>query len=284
MDLKRKMLRTKTPVEFYADLDDLWVKREDQACRLPGPQFSKTRGVFAHVERKAAEGIKTFGVLDTYHSQAGHAVARACQILDLECINFYPEYKHEPGCREPQESAAALGAKLIGLKAGMSAVLFNISKRVLRENHPDSYMMPNALKLIESVTETASEVGGGCRNMDVVIIPVSSGTIAAGVIHGYLGLESHPLPRFILHMGYSRSHDMMIAYVRSKIGAVLPMGDDFPSIELVDEGYSYKDKARRIAEVPFPCNHYYDMKTMDWWLRVGRKRFPTEQVLLWNIG
>jgi 1-aminocyclopropane-1-carboxylate deaminase/D-cysteine desulfhydrase-like pyridoxal-dependent ACC family enzyme len=272
------MLNVDTPVEHYADLDDLWVKREDQACRLPGPQFSKTRGVFAHVLQKTLEGVKTFGALDTYHSQAGHAVARACQILNVDCVNFYPEYKKEPGHRAPQDCAAALGAELVGIPAGMSAVLFNQAKRRLREGWPDSYLMPNALKLDESVTETAKEVGENCLGMDIVIVAVSSATIASGVIRGYL--ERNESPRFLLHLGYSRSHENMRVYIQNKVGLDI----ELPAIELVDEKYSYKHPAREILDLPFPCNHYYDMKTMCWWMREGRKRFPDKKVLLWNIG
>src|SRR5262245_58591009 len=102
------MLRSGTPVEHWPEYG-LYVKREDLACPPPGPPFSKTRGVYAHVKSRREEVI---GVLDTYHSQAGHAVARACEILGKQCWNFYPEFKHEPGPREPQYRAFKLGAEL----------------------------------------------------------------------------------------------------------------------------------------------------------------------------
>jgi len=278
MSHKELMLRTGTPVEHYPEMG-LWVKREDQACREPGPQFSKTRGVFAHIDRVAKENPKvhTFAALDTYHSQAGHAVARACQILGLRCINFYPEYKREPGHREPQDRAAACGAELIGLPAGMSAVLFNQARAMLRARYDDrAYMMPNALKLEESVRETAAEVCSQCLEADAVIVPVSSATIAAGVIQGFLAAERKP--PFILHLGYSRSHDTLLTYVRNKVGR-----EDLPPIELVDEKYAYKDKARGDGTPPFPCSPYYDLKTWRWWMREGRNRLGGK-VLFWNIG
>lgn len=281
-----EMLNIGTPIETYPELNDLRVKREDQACKEPGPQFSKTRGVYRHIATKVAEGVQLFGVLDTYHSQAGHAVARACQILGVHCINFYPEYKGEPGHREPQARAAELGADLFGLKAGMSAVLWNQARATLRKVDPDAYMMPNALKLTESVEETAAEVCENAASADVILIAVSSATIAAGVIAGCVGLAPTKWPRFILHMGYSRSKKQLETYVRDKVLGALEgiPPEPWPEIELIDEGYSYKQTARKILDLPFPCNHYYDMKTMDWWMREGRKRFPNEDVLLWNIG
>lgn len=281
--MKDLMLVTGTPVESHPDLG-LLVKREDLACRPPGPQFSKTRGVFAHIERIARENPKvhTFGALDTYHSQAGHAVARACQILGLRCVTFFPVYKHEPGHRPPQDRAAALGAELVGLTAGMSAVLYNTAKKQLRDTYGDrGYMMPNALKLDESVAETAAEVGPDCLGVDTVIVPVSSATIAAGVIRGFL--QAGRKPRFILHMGYTRSHEGLLEYVRTKVGGK----HDNVQVQLVDEGYEYKQQAREGDTPPFPCSPYYDLKAFRWWQRSGRAKFGNKtkgKVLLWNIG
>lgn len=275
---KDLMLRSNTPVEHYPELG-LYVKREDLACLPPGPQFSKTRGVFAHIERVVAENpqVHTFGALDTYHSQAGHAVARACQILGLKCVTFFPVYKHEPGHRPPQERAAALGAELVGIPAGMSAVLYHLAKKQLRVRYGEgAYLMPNALKLDESVRETAAEVGPDCLDADIVLVPVSSATIAAGVIQGFLAANRRP--RFLLHLGYHRSHDGLLEYVKHKVGR-----EDLPPIELIDEGYEYKQQARGEGQPPFPCSPYYDLKAVRWWLREGRNNLGGK-VLLWNIG
>src|SRR5688572_5000579 len=172
------MLREGTPLEDYREEYGLWVKREDKACPPPGPPFSKTRGVYARVASRPED---LMGVLDTAHSQAGWAVARACQILGKRCVNYYPEFKHEPGPREAQVRARDLGAELVGLPAGRSAILFHEARK--RTEALGGYIMPNALKLDESVTETAKEVPD--QDFDAVIIPISSGTIAAGVIRGF---------------------------------------------------------------------------------------------------
>lgn len=274
------MLRVGTPVEDWRRHYGLWVKREDRACPPPGPPFSKTRGVYEHV-RKLDAGV--VGVLDTYHSQAGHAVARACQVLGKKCLNFYPVYKAEGSVdhhavREPQLRSAALGASLLPLPAGRSCILYHEAKRITLA--ADGYMMPNALKLAESVEETAKEVDVRLFDLGVkyVLVPSSSGTIAAGVVRGYrdrIWADEQYMPTFLVHLGYHRSHEEVRAYLQDKSGTEVE-----PTI--IDEGYAYKDVARPGPTPEWPCNAYYDLKAFRWWVREGRAVYG--EALLWNIG
>jgi len=268
----RGMLREGTPVEDYRRQYGLWVKREDKSCLPPGPAFSKTRGVYARVASREEHII---GVLDTYHSQAGHAVSRACGLLGKTCINYYPEYKYEPGPREPQLRARDLGATLVGLKAGRSAILFHQARKLVED--VGGYMMPNALKLGESVSETAKEVPDWLRPRQV-LIPISSGTIAAGVIRGFNRLDHHP--QYIIHMGYHRSHNQVLRYLSESSGIEIEI--EYPDLQLVDEGYNYKDVARDGESPPWPCNDHYDLKAFRWWLQ-NRDSYNPE-TLMWNIG
>lgn len=262
------MLREGTPIDDYRSDYELMVKREDLACLKPGPPFSKTRGVYARV---ASRPESLIGVLDTSHSQAGHAVARACQILGKECVNFYPVYKSDTGLREPQIQSQRLGARLVGLPAGRSCILFHAARKQTEEM--GGYIMPNALKLDESVSETAKEVPD--EQYDYVIIPASSGTIAAGVIRGFCAQLTNHLPRFIIHLGYSRPETAVRKYLADASGF-----DVNDKIDVVDEEYSYKDVARAGETPPWPCNQYYDLKAFRWWMS-GRLR---GRVLFWNIG
>src|SRR3990167_10393059 len=115
-----------TPVEHYPDLG-LWVKREDLACPS-GPNFSKTRGVWARVKSRPDPII---GVLDASHSQGGWAVARACSLLGRQCWLFYPVRKAEVfSALKPQQQAARdLDARLVPLPAGRSAILYRSEER-----------------------------------------------------------------------------------------------------------------------------------------------------------
>lgn len=268
------MLRIGTPVEDHTEKYGLFIKREDLACPPPGPPFSKTRGVYARI---ASRPERLIGVLDTYHSQAGHAVARACQVLGKRCLNFYPEYKHDPGCREPQTRAKALGADLRGLPAGRSCILFHAARKEVESL--GGYMMPNALKLDESVRETAKEVPAD--EYDTVIIPASSGTIAAGVIAGFYATARETMPRFIIHLGYSRSHPEVTRYLAEASGVT----SSKVQIAIVDEGYQYKDVAGDGETPPWPCNEHYDLKAFRWWDSTSAVyKAQCGRVLFWNIG
>jgi hypothetical protein len=229
---------------------------------------------------------KTIGVLDTYHSKAGWAVAYVGRELGKRVVNFWPKYKADkPGeLRVQQLIAARLGATLYALPAGRSAILYHKANRIMRERFPGGYLMPNALKLEESVTETAEQVdhtawffrSAGIESPPVWVVSISSGTIAAGVLSGLLRNDLRP--EVYLHMGYSRSHEEVRRYLRQMTCGEYPEN----RVHLVDEGYAYKDRVEGVI-APFPCNPYYDLKAWDW-MRRNRSMFDGREILFWNIG
>lgn len=278
-----------TPVEDHTARCGLYVKREDLSCPA-GPPFSKTRGVYAHVK---ARPEKIIGVLDTNHSQGGWAVARACKLLNKQCVLYYPVRKadRDAPIQIQQAEAEALGAELVALQAGRSAVIYHSAKKDLatkavssRVNSGglDVYMMPNALKLQEMITETVAEVARTTiPPVQTVIVSASSGTIAGGVWRGLheAGWEG----TLVVHQGYSRSQDMIRKYMtQMAFGERVPLDGEI-KLEFVDEGYSYGDAAKANPSlVPWPSNKFYDLKAVEWWYKVGRKTYG--EALLWNIG
>jgi hypothetical protein len=170
---------------------------------------------------------------------------------------------------------------MVPLPAGRSAILFHRARRLLGER-PDSYMMPNALKLPESITENAAEAmrtvhAGVLPDFGTLVISVSSGTVAAGVLRGFRDAGVLQDYRVILHHGYSRSVEATRKYIERVAGLSLNN-----LVEHVDEGYSYKAEARNV-DCPFPCNPHYDLKAWKW-LRENTARFSDSPVILWNIG
>lgn len=284
------MLVENTPVEIHqAGNLRVHVKREDLCCPYPGPSFSKIRGVVAHIKKQEADHI---GVLDTFHSKAGWAVSYVCNNLGKTAVNFWPKYKADvvtpenPLPRKQQQMSAAYGAKMVSIKAGRSAILYHTARRYMKEKYPGSYLMPNALKLEESIHETADEVVRSVNNLPkegVLVISISSGTIASGVLRGFQMAGLLPNYRVILHMGYSRSIDAANTYIRKAAGLELV---DFPerSIQYVDQRYGYADAARDV-EVPFPCNPYYDAKAWKWLESPeAQEKLRGQNVVFWNIG
>src|SRR3990167_4417816 len=272
------LVRRGTPIEpYYLGCGRrVWVKRED-LC-VDEAHFSKLRGVAAHLESIQSSVI---GVLDTAHSKAGWGVTYIARSLGKRVVAYYPCYKGEINLRENQRNAERLGAELVPLPAGRSCILYHWSKADLQIRYPaDSYMMPNALKLEESVQETALEVstvpGVFFQDSCVWVVSASSGTLAAGVIRGLYWASSKA--KVIVHLGYSRPSSAVLRYLYGKSGGF----PGIPNVELVDEGYQYKDLVS--AETPFPCNPYYDLKAWKWLNNNPAVLNGCSRVLFWNIG
>lgn len=278
------MIVNNTPLETH-ELNGvpIIVKREDLCAPLPGPSFSKIRGVVAHIKNRPESVI---GVLDTYHSKAGWAVAYVCRELGKECVDFWPRFKADnytggPAPRFQQQQAAELGATLVDLQAGRSAILYHTARKQLASVHPvGSYLMPNALKLPESITENAAEAVRTAPHLPpsgTLVISISSGTVAAGVLLGFAQAGLLDSYNVILHMGYSRSQDATREYIEKAAG--LTLGD---RIKFIDQGYGYADAAPKYFVPPFPTNPYYDKKAL-FWLHQNVRQIEGP-VVFWNVG
>lgn len=258
-----------TPVQTYDCAGrTVLVKREDLSCPPPGPGFSKARGVLAHARTRSEP---TLAALDTFHSRAGWAVAAAAAETGKASWTFYPVYKGDApaAVREPQYRAALLGSLLRPLAAGRSAILYHRARRACP---PGVYLFPNALKLPESVAETAAEVARTGADAPTWIVPASSATLAAGVARGLVatGRDRRTL---IVHLGYSRPEPAVRRYLESASG-----GTGRLRIVVVDDGYAYRDRVD--DPCPFPSSPYYDRKAWRW---LARARFAGPCVF-WNIG
>jgi hypothetical protein len=132
------------------------------------------------------------------------------------------------------------------------------------------------------ITETVAEVHRTKLPFDdiPVLVSASSGTIAAGVLKGLneIGWSGD----FLVHMGYSRPRKAVLSYMAKMIDWSLERVES--AVTLIDEGYAYADKARPGETPPFPCNEFYDLKALRWWLKEGRNRYEFGEALLWNIG
>lgn len=263
-----------TPWDRY-DVDGIivHVKREDLCCPYPGPSFSKIRGVERYIGKLLKGTI--VGVMDTRHSKAGWGVSYVCNQLGYKCVDFYPVLKSDNGLRENQQRASELGAQLYPMKAGMSAVLYNQAKKIMREEF-GGIMLPNGLHLQESVDATAEELIEYTppELLDGTwVVSISSGTLGTGMLKGLDEVSWNEI-EVIFHMGYSRSQQTIRKFITD-------MGLPNDGVELIDEGYEYADKVDN-SWIPFPCNEYYDAKAFTW-LAYNVKSLR-EPVVFWNIG
>jgi 1-aminocyclopropane-1-carboxylate deaminase/D-cysteine desulfhydrase-like pyridoxal-dependent ACC family enzyme len=267
------LIKENTPIQMIQP--GLFVKRED-LC-IGGPSFSKLRGVYAHL---ANRGEDVVGVLDTYHSKAGWGVSLLCEQMHKRAVVFYPVYKSDILIRGNQLAAKKHGAHLIGLTAGRSCILYHQAKNELQDQFPGAYMIPNALKLEESITETAKEVWTVPEKFlcnTTWVISISSGTIAAGVLKGLFQRSAGRI-EVIIHMGYTRSEDAVRMYFHNSCGFD---PHEAYSIRYIDQGYQYKDAVK--YPCPIPCNPFYDLKAWKWIQTSGILQ-QNKQILMWNIG
>jgi len=275
-----------TPWETYTANDTrIHVKREDLCCPYPGPSFSKIRGLFAYINTKLNSSLyppDCIGVVDSIHSKAGWGTAYLCHDLNIPCMVFYP-YTKAQGIDKIgyfQFRCLDLGASIYPIPATKSAVLWYKARKIFKDGHPTGLLLPNGLKLQETVNQTCEELVNDALAVHLAsnpescwIISISSGTIAAGVIKGLAKLLYKGT--IILHMGYSRSRDGLRHYLSK-------MDCNYANvrIQIIDEGYGYSDLVQ--CKSPFPCNPYYDLKAWKW-LQEHIDILP-KNIVFWNIG
>lgn len=273
-----------TPIEHYlVNGCKVHVKREDLSSPHPGPQFSKIRGLYAHMLKLKAAGWCSVGILDTIHSKAGWAVAYTANMLGMQAYVFFPVYKANIGVDAMQEQhrmAAYLGAILIPMEAGAGYILAIRAKKLLEElTQGQGYMLPVGLKLREAVKANAKEALNVACNSDLLrrgscIVSASSGTIASGLWYAMLKMNSQA--KLYCHLGYDRPAESFLAYMGAMAGAI------DSRIVIVNEHYAYKDKVDYPA--PFPCNPYYDLKAWKWLNTMPDFHSLERPILFWNIG
>jgi hypothetical protein len=136
--------------------------------------------------------------------------------------------------------------------------------------------MPNALKLPESVVENAAEAQRSLWSLPpsgTVLISISSGTVAAGVMKGLTDRGDYEL---VLHMGYDRSETAVRTYINEMAGRYL-------EFRLVNEHYAYADRYKGV-KAPFPCNDYYDAKAWSYLNKPGVIEGLKQPIIFWSIG
>lgn len=266
-----------TPVEIY---DNILVKREDLATPIPGPSFSKVRGLIPVLERLKKEGYKTIGYTETSVSMAGWGVAWACQELGLKCIIFDPQYKETlPLHAYHREQWKKFKAHVVPIKAGMAKVNWHISKNMLNDisiYSNKSILLPLGLPFPETINAACLEaiLTKSHHKVNTVVVPVGSGTVCAGVLKGFSEAIVYGI------MGRTGSIEKKKKLILSKAGFQEDSLFGSPDFRLIDPGWEYTEKSN--CSCPFPCHPWYDLKAWEWLQQNVNILKPP--VLFWNIG
>ena len=263
------MINSNTPIERYIVKGrSVYVKREDLSTNYPAPSLAKLRGVYSHLQKKKADGINLIGVLDTRISKSAWGVTAISRNLNLRVRAYYPSLKAYTEPPFNQQKAQELGAELVPLKGGRTAVLYAKAKKDIEAL--GGYMMPMGLVVKETVEEVAKEsltIPEGLLGGDVVVCS-GSGMITAGLFKG-LGTRCRIV---------AISCGMSIIKQAKRIEEVL--GYKPINIMLIQGNFSYYEEAK--IEVPFPTSVYYDAKAWKW--LVDNIEVLRSPIIFWNIG
>jgi 1-aminocyclopropane-1-carboxylate deaminase/D-cysteine desulfhydrase-like pyridoxal-dependent ACC family enzyme len=290
-----------TPVERYKVKGRvIYVKREDLACKPPGPPFAKVRGLYPVLKKFKAEGINTVGYMETSVSMAGWGISYFCKKLNMKAVIFKPEYKD--GHKHNQDAQTAvwrkLGAEVIPLiRPTQLAVNFYRARSILENKYAGAIMLPQGLPFKETRLEVAKQVKNvkdALGSNITVISSVGSGTMVAGIMLGALKYEmSGELYGVLVSRkdpGKMR-RGIIQAVMSTQVVANYKIQYYYPdgllsrlrrtfNLNIHDAGYGYTQEED--CKCPFPCNTYYDRKAYKWMLD-NIKQFK-KPILFWNIG
>lgn len=289
---------TNSPIEGYPLQDKgILVKREDlcisKTHRKDAPPFAKIRGLFDFILNKQRHGFTHFGYMDTAISMAGWAISYTCNILNVQSVLFYPEYKD--GYRYNQNEYIPkwekYGAEIYPLaQPTQRQINIHRAKRKFLELHPSGFWLPDGLSMEETKINIMQECQTLPKNIKTLVVCVGSGTMLAGILKGLSGhnnfihtiigvtvnntVEPLVLRKKVLQMADMAENQIGFFPLKKDINAICRV------FQIVSSGFAYHEICN--TSTPFPCNHYYDRKAWGW-LSNNIKNLQGP-VLFWNIG
>lgn len=275
-----------TPIKKYKiGKQEIFVKREDLACLPPGPPFAKVRGLYPVLQKLKANGIKTFGYMDTSISMAGWGLSYFCKEMGLKSVIFYPDYKD--GKRHNQNFQLKMwkkfGAEIIPLeKPNRLMINWYRARKILKDKYPDSEMLPQGLPFKETVKNVSDELKEDraiFRDIKTIVLCIGSGTMLAGILKGLYFIDSSINVYGVIVAPKSTNK------MKDKIYKMAGVSDSGffaykGNVNVVDARFEYTDKES--FECPFPCNPYYDRKAWKW--LIENIDSLAKPLMFWNIG
>lgn len=254
---------------------EFFVIRDDLKFPFPSPNFSKIRGLKKYFEKLHNSGVKVVASQDTIISRVGWGVAYFAKMYDMKHYSFYPQ-GHYDFYRRMTEY---FGSELIPLRGNRASIFkFQAEKYLAKIGVKNYHYIPVGLRLYESKTEHMNMV----ENMDLLdgatlIVCVSSGTIASGILAGILKNNYSTNFVGVLVHNFKKRYDKILNEAKQIVGVYKKPKSSY---NIVDYGFKYNQKAK--IYVPFPCDEFLDRKAFQFMIE-NINRLP-EPVVFWNIG
>lgn len=259
------------------------VVRDDLPFPFPMPNFSKVRGIVPYFEKLQEEGVKTVVSQDTIIARVGWGVGYFAEQFDMKHYGFYPT-GHDDFYRKMMKSFGSTGVELRGHH---QRIVQGWAKDWLRRKGVDNYRyLPVGLRLNESKTEHMKLIEAVKDKLDTngtLVMVVSSGTILSGLLAGIMENNISIDVKGVLIHNFKKRHDKILTDARKMINvrnSPLMRSDRKWTFEIVDDGYSYNDKA--LYRPNFPCDQFIDAKAFSWMIDHLDDLEPP--VHFWNVG
>lgn len=244
------------------------VVREDLVAPWPGPNFSKIRGLYAHLLRLREAGMTEFASQDTSISRCGWGCSYIARELGMTHYNVYAERRE---LKFYQRMSRALGGVMVPVRGSFSGAMIAQAKKQL----PGVHFLPIGLSLVETLEEHKRLLAHLPKMRGSIVVASSSGTIGAGVVYGLQGGHVYAVMTSCFKNRLAKITGL-VRLAEARCGR--KQGEVYLSV--VDAGYRYTDA--EMIDTPFPCDIYLDRKAWRWLeLNIGQLEDP---VVFWNIG
>lgn len=278
---------TGTPVEECPFLSTTFdIKREDLACKSPGPPFAKVRGLWNTLLDLKKQGVTHVGYMETAISMAGWGISYFCHVIGgITPTIYYPQYKAGLilNLERHMKIWGKYGAELVPIRPQVLQVNWYQARNLLYAQYGKEHchMLPQGMPCEYSVEAIAKEVQLLKKHYGTIVVCVGSGVQFSGIIRGLYRENLSPDVYGIFVAPKSEKIMLQKVLKLANLSYSSWFGDALTAkVHFIDERLEYLVPSKTPA--PFPCNPYYDRKAWQWLTEHYTELKPP--ILFWNIG
>lgn len=272
-------MSVKPPVEKYVIEDkEVYVVREDLLYPFPGPNNSKIVGIEGLLERLRGEGVKAIATQNTRISRLGWGISYLCRKLDLKHYEFYPD-AGKKGKPFYQRMSERFGAITVALRGTHARIFNKAAEKWLKDHNIRAFFLPNALALPERVEARIDTVNDLGLNEGTIVVPSSSGVIAASVIHA-LRVLGHKAVVYAISSSFTP--ESRRRKIREYLAGCKRRPTSFGPTRFMVVSLNRKYGKPDNRPTPFPSDVYLDRAPF-WWMVENYELLP-KPAYFWNVG